>query len=244
MLPDIQPEQKLHRIRAITLDLDNTLWEIEPVIHRAESLLWEWLSQHYPKIPTLFSPDDVVALREVVVEKYWKDKSHDFRFLRKKVLGMLADEAGYDQQLVEPAFQVFDDARNEVELYPDVMPDLEHLHATYTLVAVTNGNANLEAIGIRHLFHDVVTATDVGVAKPARRIFDVAIAKSGVAPDEILHVGDHPETDINGGRLAGLKTAWINRNEAEWPEHLDEPDAVVTSLPEIRDMLDRAKAPT
>lgn len=241
MLPDIQPESPLHRIRAITLDLDNTLWEIDPVIHRAEALLWNWLGEHYPNIPEIFSPEDVVALREVVVEKYWKDKSHDFRFLRKKVLGMLANEAGYDERLVEPAFRVFDDARNDVELYPDVLPDLEHLFADYTVVAVTNGNANLDTIGIRHLFHAVVTATDVGVAKPARRIFDVAVEKSGVSPEEVLHVGDHPETDIKGGRLAGLRTAWINRTEAEWPEHLDEPDVVVTTLAEIREMLERAK---
>lgn len=242
MPADIQPEISLHRIRAITLDLDNTLWEIDPVIHRAEALLWEWLGAHYPNIPKMFSPEDAVALREVVVERYWKDKSHDFRFLRKKVLAMLADEAGYDERIVEPAFQVFDDARNDVELYPDVLPDLEHLHAQYTLVAVTNGNANLETIGIRHLFHEVVTATDVGVAKPARRIFDVAVAKSGVSRDQVLHVGDHPETDINGGRLAGLRTAWINRTEAEWPEHLDEPDVVVTTLAEIRELLDRARS--
>ena len=230
----------MHRIRAITLDLDNTLWDIDPVIHKAEAALWSWLGENYPRIPDTFSAEDVVVLREVIIEKYWKHKSHDFRFLRKKVLEMLAQEAGYDFDLVEPAFKVFDDARNDVELYPDVLPDLEHLFERFTVVAVTNGNANLEAIGIRHLFHDVVTAESAGVAKPARRIFDIAIDKAGVSPEEILHVGDHPETDVDGGRQAGMRTAWVNRIEAEWPEHLPAPDVTVSTIIELRGILEAA----
>jgi len=232
----------LHRIRAITLDLDNTLWEIEPVIHNAEAALWSWLGENYPRIPEAFSARDVAVLREVTVEKYWKHKSHDFRFLRKKVLEILASDAGYSSELVDPAFQVFDDARNEVDLFPDVLPVLEHLYANFTVVAVTNGNANLKTIGIRHLFHHVVTAAGAGAAKPARRIFDVAISKAGVSPEEILHVGDHPEIDIDGGRQAGLRTAWVNRTDAEWPDHLPKPDVTVSTISEIREILVKASA--
>lgn len=232
----------MHRIRAITLDLDNTLWEIDSVIHKAEAALWAWLGENYPRIPDTFSAEDVTVLREVMIEKYWKHKSHDFRFLRKKVLEMLAKEAGYNSDLVEPAFKVFDDARNDVELYPDVMPNLEYLFARFTIVAVTNGNANLQTIGIRHLFHDVVTAVDAGAAKPARRIFEVAIRKAGVSAEEILHVGDHPETDVDGGRQAGMRTAWVNRVHAEWPNHLPEPDLSITTMSELREILEKASA--
>jgi putative hydrolase of the HAD superfamily len=230
----------LHRIRAITLDLDNTLWDIEPVIHKAEAALWSWLSENYPRIPETFSEDDVAVLREVTIEKYWKHKCHDFRFLRKKVIELLAREAGYSADLVEPAFKVFDDARNDVELYPDVLPDLEILFAKFTVVAVTNGNANLQAIGIRHLFHDVVSAADAGVPKPARAIFEIAIRKAGVSPQEILHVGDHPETDVDGGRQAGLRTAWVNRRNQEWPEHLHRPDLTISTITELRQILEQA----
>lgn len=230
----------MHRIRAITLDLDNTLWEIDPVIHRAEAALWSWLSENYPRIPESFSEGDVAVLREVTIEKYWKHKCHDYRFLRKKVIELLAREAGYGAEVVEPAFKVFDDARNNVELYPDVLPDLEVLFSRFTVVAVTNGNANLQTIGIRHLFHDVVSAADVGAAKPARRIFEVAIRKAGVSPEEILHVGDHPETDVDGGRQAGLRTAWVNRVNAEWPDQLPPPDLTVSTISELREILEKA----
>ncbi|MBT5219123.1 MAG: HAD family hydrolase, partial [Woeseia sp.] len=137
-------------------------------------------------------------------------------------------------------FAIFDAARNEVELYPDVLPALEELYEKYTLVAVTNGNANLERIGIRHLFHDVVAASAVGVAKPAKKIFDIAVRKCGVPAHEILHVGDHPVADVDGGRRAGLRTAWLNRTDAEWSEDLPEPDVVATTISEIRDLLANA----
>lgn len=232
-------EFTLHRIRAITLDLDNTLWDIDPVIRRAEATLWAWLTDNYPRIPATFSPEALLEMREAVVEEHL-DKSHDLRFLRKKVLTQVAVHAGYTADLVEPAFDVFDRARNEVDLFPDVMPGLEKLAGDFTLVAITNGNANLERIGIRHLFEDVVAAAEAGCAKPARQIFEQAITRSGYSNDEILHVGDHPETDIDGARQVGMRTAWINRTGEKWPEDLPEPDAVVTTIPELLDLLEPA----
>lgn len=231
----------MHRIRAITLDLDDTLWEIGPVIERAEAGLWRWLCENFPKIPQRFAPADLLRMRERVAEQ-WADRSHDFRFLRRKVLAMVAEECGYGADLVDPAFEVFDAARNDVALFPDVVPALEILAEGFTLVAVTNGNANLQAIGIRHLFADVVTAVEAGAAKPAPLIFANAVRRTGVAPFEVLHVGDHPEIDVAGARRAGMRTAWMNRNGDAWPRSLPAPDAVVASVTELADLLRRAAA--
>ncbi len=230
----------MHRIRAITLDLDDTLWAIEPVIVRAEEKLWQHLSENYPRIASNFSASDVHDVRVSVMEEF-SDYWHDFRFLRKKVLERVAQTAGYSTDIVEPAFNVFDRARNDVDLFPDVLPHLETLAQNFALVALTNGNANLETIGIDHLFHDVVMASEVGVAKPAKTIFDTAVARTGFSAGETLHVGDHPEADIDGAREAGLRTAWMNRIDAEWPEHLPEPDAVVTTVAELAQLLEPAR---
>lgn len=229
----------MHRIRAITIDLDDTLWPIGPVIQRAEARLWEWLTQNYPRIPEKFSPEGVLEVREAVIEDNWQMR-HDFRFLRKKVLEAIANEVGYTPELVEPAFAVFDQARNEVEFFPDVMPALESLAGDFVLVAVTNGNANLESIGIRHLFHDVVAAAEAGFAKPARPIFDKAVARTGCLPAEILHVGDHPLIDVKGAQDAGLRTAWINRHDDEWPDDLPDPDAIISTIPQLYELLQPA----
>ncbi|MDH4314595.1 MAG: HAD family hydrolase [Gammaproteobacteria bacterium] len=226
----------MQRIRAVTLDLDDTLWDIAPVIRRAESELWEWLTQNYPRIPQRVSRETLLAMRAGIFEEH-PDRSHDFRFLRKQVLAKVAVMSGYTTELVEPAFDVFDRARNQVEFFPDVIPVLEALTTRFRLIAVTNGNASLQKIGIRHLFYDVVTAVDAGAAKPARPIFDEAIRRSGVERGQILHVGDHPENDVQGARDAGMKSAWMNRSGGDWPANLCHPDAVVTTMTELQDLL-------
>jgi putative hydrolase of the HAD superfamily len=231
----------MHRIRAITLDLDDTLWPIGPVITRAEGKLWSWLAEHFPKIPDTYTPEKAYALREEVMETYW-ERSHDFRFLRTTVLGHMAESVGYATDFIDDAFAVFDRARNEVEIFPDVLPALESLAEHFFLIAVTNGNANLETIGIRHLFHDVVTAVDVGAAKPARPIFEEAVNRAGVGVEETLHVGDHPEIDIGGAQEAGLRTAWMNRNGDGWPDHVAPPDAIVSTVAELLTLLEPAIA--
>ncbi len=231
----------MHRIRAITFDLDDTLWEIMPVIRRAEAKLWAWLGENFPKIPEAFSPEAAYGLREEVMTEHW-DRTHDFRFLRKMVLERMAVTVGYSPDFVDDAFDDFERVRNEVELYSDVLPTLETLTEHFLLVAVTNGNANLQRIGIRHLFHDVVTAVDVGAAKPARPIFEEAVNRAGVAAQETLHVGDHPEIDIAGAQEAGLRTVWVNRNDDDWPEHVAAPDAIVSTIADLLPVLEPAIA--
>jgi putative hydrolase of the HAD superfamily len=226
----------VHRIRVITLDLDDTLWDIAPVIRRAEAELWQWLSQHYPRIPQVVSPEDAQEIRAQIFGEF-PDKSHDFRFLRKQVLAKIAVLSGYSEDLVGPAFDVFDAARNRIEFFPDVLPVLEALTSRYRLIAVTNGNASLQRIGIRHLFHDVVTAVDAGAAKPDMPIFEEAVRRAGVDKGHILHVGDHPENDVEGARSAGLRSAWMNRNGNSWPEQLQQPDAIVSNMTELHDLL-------
>ncbi len=241
--PLLQKRQTVvRRIRAISLDLDDTLWEVGPVIRQAESELWHWLGAHYPRVTARFSPKIAFELRQRVAEEH-TDMAHDFRFLRKRVLAHMADQAGYGGQMVDAAYEVFDAARNRVELFPDVEPALGSLRERFTVIALTNGNASLQRIGIDHFFHAAVSAADAGVAKPHAGIFAAAVDHAGVAPDEVLHVGDHPEIDVVGAAEAGLRTAWINRTEADWPSHLPEPDAVVTNMMELHQLLDAATSP-
>ena len=223
-------------IRTITLDLDDTLWDIAPVIRRAESRLREWLAERYPRIVDMHQPEDIVELRARVVAEYG-GQSHDLTFIRKQVLARMGATAGYGDGFVDEAFAVFDRERNTLELFPDVRPALESLASRYTLVAVTNGNARLERIGIDHLFDGVVSARSAGVAKPARPIFDAAVSVGGAAAHETLHVGDHPEFDVHGARTAGLRTAWLNRNGHEWPVGLEPPERTISNLRELDDLL-------
>ena len=230
----------MNGIRTITLDLDDTLWAITPVIRRAEAKLAEWLGEHYPRIVEMHQPEDIVELRAQVVVEF-EEQSHDLTFIRREVLARMGVAAGYGDSFVDEAFAVFDRERNTLELFPEVRPVLESLASRYTLVAVTNGNARLELIGIDHLFSAVVSARSAGAAKPARPIFDAAVNAGGAAAYETLHVGDHPEFDVQGARAAGLRTVWVNRNGHDWPGGLAPPERTIADLRELDKLLAAAQ---
>jgi len=226
----------VNRIRTITIDLDDTLWEIHPVIRRAEQHLYEWLGENYPRITEMYQPGDLRELRTQVTAEF-SDRAHDLTFLRHTVLGRIGVAAGYSTDFIDEAFSVFDAARNDVELFPEVVPALEVLGERFRLIAVTNGNANLETIGIRHLFDDVVTAALAGAAKPAPQVFEMAVRVGGASKEETLHIGDHPLYDVEGARAAGLRTAWVNRNEAAWPSDYPSPDLEIVHVGELSELL-------
>lgn len=223
-------------IRTITLDLDDTLWEILPVIHRAERRLYEWLGNNYPAITAMFSQEALRVLRRQVVEKH-SDKAHDLTFLRHTVLAEAASAAGCRNFVVEEAFAVFDEVRNDVEMFPEARPALIALAERFTLIAVTNGNASLEKIGIDDLFHGHVNAAMAGAAKPSRPIFDAAVEVGGARASQTLHVGDHPLFDVHGAREAGLRTVWVNRNGDEWPDEYEAPDLEVRHIGELAERI-------
>lgn len=223
-------------IRTITLDLDDTLWEIHPVIRRAEQQLRDWLERHYPRVNATFAAPDVGEVRARVLERH-ADKAHDLTFVRKTVLTEMATAAGYADFRVDEAFAVFEEARNDVDIFPEAVPALRALRERYTVIAVTNGNANLARIGIEDLFHDQVTAVIAGAAKPDRSIFDAAVQAGRASAAATLHVGDHPLYDVHGAREAGLRTAWVNRNGDRWPEEFAAPDLEVRHLGELQDLM-------
>lgn len=226
----------MNDIRTITVDLDDTLWEIHPVIRRAEARLYEWISRHYPRITELFGPDEFRILRKDILEEF-KDHTHDLTFVRRKVLTRLGEAAGYGDSHVDAAFEVFNEARNDVTLFPGVRRALRTLRERFVLIAVTNGNADLEKIGIRDLFDDIVSAARTGAAKPDRPIFDAAVKAGGATAEQTLHVGDDPLRDVHGARDAGLHAVWVNRNGDEWPDEYPAPDIEVKHIGELDGLL-------
>ena len=223
-------------ISALTIDLDDTLWDLLPVIMTAEKRVAGWLAEHFPRIPEQFTREDAMQLRIEVAQEF-PERSHDLRFLRTSVMQRMASACGYRESVAEDAYAIFDTARNEVQFFPDVMPALQELSDHFRLVAVTNGNANLGKIGIDHLFHAVVTAVDAGAPKPQQAIFRLASERAGVSPGNILHIGDDPNTDVEGARNAGFRTAWMNRGGKRWPLDIEEPDVVFRSMRDVPRLL-------
>ncbi|MFQ6021847.1 MAG: HAD family hydrolase [Acidiferrobacterales bacterium] len=227
--------QRPRPIKAITFDLDGTLWDVEPVLVEAEQKLHEWFSRYYPSLAQTFSIDDMRELRRELADSN-PNLRHDVTELRKRSIRLAANDVGVDPRISEQAFEIFMHHRNQVELYKDVRPVLARLRMRFTLCSLTNGNADIEQIGLGQLFHYSLSAADVGAAKPEPAMFIEICQRAGVLPEETVHVGDEPETDIAGASAAGFRTIWVNRKHTTW-DHEWRPQAEVTSLDELETIL-------
>jgi 2-haloalkanoic acid dehalogenase type II len=219
-------------IRAICFDLDNTLWEIEPVLLRAERILADWLGSRYPKIPEAFPPDRVLTVREALLREQ-PHQAHDLTFLRRETIARMAESVGYDRDMAHEAFALWHAARNQVTPYDEVTSALEKLKARFRLATLSNGNADLATIGLAHHFEVVLHAAALGCAKPDVRVYRQLADTLTLKPAEILFVGDEPHADVVGPRAVGMQTVWVNRGRAIWPDALPAADACITGLDEL-----------
>jgi putative hydrolase of the HAD superfamily len=224
-------------VLAITLDLDDTLWPFAPIGARIDQVLYEWMLQHSPATAAMYP---VAAMRELR-ERSFRDNPHlhyDLSALRRLTLREALENSGADLALLEPAYEAFYAARNQVEFYPDAVDALARIAARVPVAALTNGNADLARIGLDHHFAFQLGSREHGAAKPAASIFHAACERLGVAPAQVLHVGDHIEMDVVGAMQAGLRGCWINRVEHTWHHPSLQPDLQFDTLTGLADWLD------
>jgi len=227
----------MQEIAAVCLDLDDTLWSVGPAIARAERAMLDWLAIHCPRITERHDLESMRRVRTAVSEDF-PEMQHDLAFLRREALLRHAREVGYPDEAVAPAFEVFYAARNEVELFEDVLPALQRLRARFRLMALSNGNADLAVIGLSSFFEHAIGAREAGAAKPDARIFEVLLQRAGLGPAQVVYVGDDPHADVDGARAAGMCAVWIDRFDRPWPDDLEPPAHRVRDLAELVTLLE------
>ncbi len=214
--------RSINNVEAMTFDLDDTLYNNEPIIRRAEQALQAHIARHHKDAAAL-SPQDWQALKRAAIKKDSRLAS-DMGQLRRVVLTAalsnttpekLTTELNNDRELsdaVEACFNCFYDARSDFELADNVHAALKAVSSQLPLIGITNGNVNAEKIGIDGYFETILHASTTRPMKPARDMFDEAAARLQIAPKHILHVGDNIIKDVQGAINAGYQAAWFACN--------------------------------
>ena len=231
-------------VRAITLDLDDTLWPFAPIGARIEQVVDAWMREHSPATARMFPLLEMRALRE----RIWRENpqlAHDIARLRRLTFEIALRDSGADVGLADAAYDAFYAERNRVEFYPDALDALARIAACVPVVALSNGNADLERIGIARHFAFQLHPREHGVAKPEPSLFLAVCARLRLDPGEVLHVGDHVDADVVGAARAGLRSCWIRRPDnpdghLHWPHADPIPDLEFESLAGLADWLARA----
>lgn len=229
-------------IKVITFDLDNTLWEVDPVIIEAEKKMRGWLAEHVPTYHEQIDRDAMTAIRKRVVEAE-PGIVTDLSEMRIRVMDLAIQQLGHTtaaaRALAEGAFGVFFEARHDVEFYPHALPMLARLAGRYTIGALTNGNADISLVpALRDLMAFQFSSASERARKPEPAMFERAIAHTGADPSSVVHVGDNPVDDIQGANAVGMRTVWVNLTNADRGTLPVQPDAEVTRLDELPRAID------
>jgi len=200
-------------IRLITFDLDNTLWEVMPVIIQAEKTMRAWLEARVKNYRSEITNSVMAELRAAAVEQN-PTLIYNISDMRLLLLNQALTRCGVDpetaQHFAQEAFDVFMQGRNAVTLYDGAEAMLHSLAKDYSLAALTNGNADLSVMPIARYFDFSMSPEQVQSRKPEPEIFAATLARAECSADEVVHVGDNLREDIDGAINAGWRAVWVN----------------------------------
>jgi putative hydrolase of the HAD superfamily len=118
-------------------------------------------------------------------------------------------------EFFEHVFQVFEDPCSWA-LFPETRAVLTRLREEgFELGIVSNFDSRLfpvmRGLGIDRFFDTVTIASLARAAKPAPKIFEIALEKHAIDPDEAMHIGDSVRDDMEGATKAGLTGVLLDR---------------------------------
>ncbi|WP_415893166.1 HAD family hydrolase [Neptuniibacter sp. PT8_73] len=223
-------------IRCITFDLDDTLWAVDPVIQHANQTMFAWISEHAPAFLQYYKLHDLAGLRQIVLEDA-PEIAHSVTLIRMAQLKHGLQKAGYSADEVEvlaaQAFDVFIQARQEVVFFEHAREVLLELKQQgYQLGALSNGNADIHRVGLADLIDFQFKADDVGQMKPHPLMFEQMLAHTGLRPEQVIHVGDNHEHDVEGAAAVGLWTIWVNLQSSDRSDTASAQVSCLSELPE------------
>lgn len=242
-------------IRAILLDLDETLYDERRSVKQALEAAGEFAAQKFPGI-------DRVLLQQTYLEegdKRWeafeaeiavKGRSAQLDPLRVREMCFaqaLAISGGAPSFAPELTRYYGEYRSSHHVLFPETKRTLTALRTHGDLVLVSNGGSSyqrdkLRATGLDSFFSAVCISEEVGFSKPQRGIFERALREVGcVPPSEAVMVGDNLEKDILGARNVGMRGVLVCRNgcKPRFSAGAPRPDAIVSKLDGLVEALTR-----
>ena len=222
--------RRWQRPRALTFDLDDTLYDNRPYIRHANQWLTDALAdevgrridwQDYKRQVLQAQPDlihDVTACR-----------------LAWLTLGLKEQRVPHYRLRASELMDAFIFERSNFCVPQSSHLLLAQLAARYPLVAMTNGNVDITRIGLRDYFSHIYVAGKGYRQKPYSDLFDAAAAALELPPCAIAHIGDHPVTDVYGALQNGYQAIWLNDRAQAEPVVL--PHLMIYKLNELEDYL-------
>ena len=204
---------------ALLLDLDDTILVYGPL----GDAVWEEVTARFaPQLGV--DAGALLAAARAAASRYWSDPErsrlgrHDLRGSRRTICLWALRALGVPQpeRAAAMADAFHDEREARVDPIPGAVEALEHFRTRgLPLVLVTNGGPELqrrkiERFGLAGFFEAILVEGELGFGKPDPRVFRLALAAVGVAPEQAWMIGDNLLADIQGAQAAGLHACWVD----------------------------------
>lgn len=234
--------RSINKIKALTFDLDDTLYDNRPYLVQAETALINTIKQidglqdvqlnEYNQIKRDILLDDPEIYHDVFVWRVTATR----RFLKLKGV---TDKHRIDK-IADDAINNFVIWRNKITVPQQSLNVLATLANRYPMVVITNGNVDINQIGLGQYFQCSLRGGPDGRSKPFPEIFQLAAKKLTLPTADIMHIGDHLYADVQGAINSGMQSCWLNMFNDNIYHHPDArilPHVEITELPELNHLL-------
>lgn len=234
---EIEFMPSLTDIKAVSFDADGTLWDFQQVMRHSLGMVMEELKQLDPQATAALDIDRMINIRNRVAGEL-KGKTTNLEDIRFQAFRRMLEEIDRpNDDLARYLNEVYFRHRFEdTEPYGDVLPTLQALKERYRLGLLSNGNSYPERCRFEGIFSSVVFSQAHRVEKPDPAIFQISLWELSCSAAELLHVGDSLENDVGGAHNAGIRCAWLNRDNIKNDTTIT-PDYEIHSLRELLDIL-------
>jgi len=205
----------LKPFKAISFDLDDTLYDNHPIIKKAETDFLVYLQQTYPELSEL--DERQWGLYKKHLAREFPHLVEDVSLWRLEILKRIMTIFGIAEykalEYAPIAFAEFLRLRSNFTVPAESLLLLKNLAKQYPIIAITNGNVDEEQIGLHDKFEFIIKAGSGFNAKPQADLFIEAASRLNIEVSDILHIGDHLISDVYGAQNSGAQAVWLNENK-------------------------------
>ena len=205
----------LKPFKAISFDLDDTLYDNHPIIKKAEEDFLLYLNQTYPELSELDTRQWLLYKNHLVTE--FPELANDVSLWRIKIVERVMTIFGIPEykaiEYAQLAFIEFLRLRSDFTVPNESLVLLDELAKNYSVIAITNGNVDEKQIGLQDKFQFILKAGGEFKAKPQADLFIEAAKRLNIEVSDILHIGDHLISDVFGAQNNGAQAVWLNEHK-------------------------------
>ena len=232
----------MKQYKAVFLDWDDTIGDWASAEHKALQDIYRiyHLDELYPAFSDFqaaYTPYNLDLWGKYGRHEVTKERLHFERFFHPLSVDDKSTFRGLSKEQL--AHLMGDDFLQLTNKYFSLLPDsdwvVRQLASKYPLTIISNGFNEVQHYkfahsGLQDCFAYTLISDEIGINKPNRELFCIALEKNGVQADEAIMIGDSYTSDIAGAKAAGIDQIWIHRGETD--------ESATYIVPQLKDVLD------